>query len=268
MTAQFELPILTSSDPADGAQNLSTGATDAGSTFYINLEHPIEVPRNAINCTVEVQKATVWNVVPNIFTGVNDHFRLINGGVTYDAFIPQGLYGVSQLQTAMEREITNVGSPAGLFNIIADDPTQKINIRLNQAGTQIDLSLADDFRVILGFDSQIVPPAPSVGVFNQLGDNQAAFNQINSFLIHSDIVSRGIRNNGTFSNTINEVLIDVAPGSQITQKNFVPTRVPASKLIGTKLKTIKMWLTSNNNVLVNTNGEFWTALMVIRYSLE
>ena len=96
---------------------------------------------------------------------------------------------------------------------------------------------------------------------------QAAFNQINTFLIHSDIVQNGIRINGEFSNIIDEVLIDESPGSQLTQKNFVPTRVPANNLIGGKLKSIGMWLTSNTNELVNCSGEFWTCLLVIRYTL-
>jgi hypothetical protein len=265
---EYEIPILFSSNPADGAQNVSSGPLDAGSQFYVNLEHPIEVPRNAINCTVETQKATIWWVIPNIITNVNDQFYLEHATINYQATIPQGLYDLNGLQAAMEREITAVGAPAGLFNLIADDATQKVNIRLNQAGTQIDFTQSDTFRVVLGFNSQLVPPAPSVGVYNQLGDTEAKFNVVDSFLIHSDIVPRGIRTNGSFANIIDEVLIDVPPGSQIVQKNFVPTRVPANNLIGTKLKSVKMWLTDQSNNLVNTSGEFWTALVVIRYSMK
>lgn len=265
--SEFEIPILFSSNPADGAQNISTGQTDAGSQFYINLEHPIEVPRDAINATVESQKVTIWNVIPNVITGINDQFYLEHLTISYQATIPQGLYDINGLQSAMEREITAVGSPPSLFNLLADSATQRVNIRLNQAGTQMDFTQADTFRVILGFNSQLVPVAPSVGVYNQLADNVAAFNTLNSFLIHSDIVSQGIRINGRFANIIDEVLINVLPGSQIAQKNFVPTRVPAPNLIGSKLKTIKMWLTDESNNLVNTNSEFWTVLVVVRFHL-
>ncbi len=263
---EYEIPILTSSNALDGAQQISSNIRDAGSIFYITLQRPIEVPRNAINCTIEVQKATVWFVTPNILSTLNNQFYLIHLGTPYQASIPQGLYDINGLQSAMEREITAVGAPPNLFNLLPDGPTSKVNIRINQAGTQIDLDHTDTFEVILGFDQQLVPAAPSVGVFNQLGDTEAQFNTFNSYLVHCDI-TEGFRTNGNFANNIDEILIDVVPGQQIVQKNVLATRIPAPTLIGSKLKTIKMWITTESNEPINMNGEFWTTLMVIRYRI-
>lgn len=257
-----EIPLLASSNPDSGAQNVSPG----GDQFEINLEDPIQVPSNATSCTVEVQKATIWNVVPNVIAGSNDQWYTLHAAVNYQVTIPQGLYDLSGLQAAIDIQLQLAGAAAGLITFIADDSTQKAIIRINQAGTQIDLTPADTPRDLLGFNSQLLPPGGvSAGVENFVADNTAAFNTINSFLVHSDIVSRGIRTNNRYNQTIDEVLIDVRPGSQIVQKNFIATRVPAEQLIGATTKLIKFWLTDEQNRTVNTSGEFWTALVVIRF---
>ena len=58
----FEIPIIVSSSFEAGAVN----KTDIGSTFDILLEQPIIFPGDLINCTVQVDEATVWWVIPNI----------------------------------------------------------------------------------------------------------------------------------------------------------------------------------------------------------
>lgn len=257
-----EIPIIVSSDPNAGALNVSAD----GSSFEVNLEDPIRIPRDAKSVDVIVQEATVWWVIPNIITGQNDKFYLEHLATPYVATIPQGLYDLSGLQTAAEREIVAVGAPAGLFNFIADEPTQKVVIRFNQAGTQIDFTQADTFRGLMGFNSQLVPLAPSVGIYTQLADNEAAFNVVDYFLIHSDLVSRGIRINNTYNQTISQVLIDVPPGSQIVSRPFNPPPSPAWSLIGDIRKSLRFWITDQNNAPVNTVGEAWSARIIIRYT--
>lgn len=263
MTDTHEIPIIVSSDVAEGAQNKSAD----GSSFEVNLEDPIRIPTNASSVDIIVQEATIWWVIPNIITGVNDTFYIEHLTIPYVAVLPQGLYDLSCLQSATEREVVAAGAPAGLFNFIPDQATQKVVLQINQAGTQIDFTPADTFRDILGFDSQLVPVAPSVGFFAQVADNTAAFNTIDFFLIHSDIVPRGIRLNNTYSQTIAQVLIDTPPGSQIVSRPFNPPPSPAWDLIGAIRKRVKFWLTDNNNNLVNTNNENWSARLLIKYTV-
>ncbi len=254
------IPIIVSSDPANGAQLLSAD----GSSFEINLDDPIMVPESAKECTVVCQESTVWWVVPNITTGINDAFSIDDGGGPYAIVVPTGLYDVTSLQNATESAVIAAGGPAGMFTFIADSATQRIIIRVNLAGVTIDFTGLTTFRVILGFDSQVL--GPTVGASTDFpGDNQAAFNTINGFLIHSDIVSRGIRTNGRFDQIIAQVNIDVAPGSQIVSRPFLAPEAPANTLIGALRKRIRFWLTDTQNNLVNTQGEFWTTRMIIQY---
>lgn len=266
MVDYFEIPMIVSSDPNAGAQQVSAD----GSTFYIILDEPLDIPRDAKSVDIQVQEATVWWVIPNVLdSGVeqNNQFTIEEGGnVPFTITVPQGLYDLSALETAVEREVVATGAPAGLFNFISDDPTQKVVIRLNQAGTRIDFTGATTFRNLLGFDSQLVPVALSVGIYTQIGDNVAAFNQIDYFLIHSDLVGRGVRINNTYTQTIAQVLINVPPGSQIVSTPFNPPHSQAPELIGSKRSTIRFWLTDQANNLVNTNNETWSARVVIRYA--
>ena len=257
-----EISLLVTSDTAAGAQNKSVD----GSRFTIILDEPLEVPKTALSVDIIVEEATIWWTIPNVVTGINDRFYIDDGSGFFNVVIPQGLYDLSGLEAAVEREIVAAGEPSGLFNFIADDATQKVVLRLNQAATQVDFTQPDTFRGLLGFNSQLVPPAPTVGVYTQLGDNVAAFNQIDFFLIHSDLVSRGIRINNNYYQTIAQVLINVPPGSQIVSTPFNPPRSQAPELIGAKRSRIQFWLTDQSNNPVNTNEEDWSARITIRYS--
>lgn len=64
-----EINIIVSSDPSQGAFNRSAD----GSYFEIFLQdNGIQIPKDATQCYLSVEEATVWWTVPNVITGVND----------------------------------------------------------------------------------------------------------------------------------------------------------------------------------------------------
>lgn len=257
-----EIPLIVSSAIEAGAVNKSAD----GSSFSIFLEDPIDIPKTATSCFVTVQTSTIWWVIPNIITGISDKFRLDPGtGVFTDLFIPQGLYDLSGLQSAAETAAVNAGLPAGTFTFLSDSATQKVIIRFNVIAGRVDFSVVQTFRLIVGWTSIIVGPSGFIGE-SFLAPNTAAFNQIDFFLIHSDIVPRGIRLNNQYSNILSQVLISVRPGSQNIDSPFNPVKVPAWDLIGGLRKRVKFWLTDQQNRLVNTNNENWTARIIIKYT--
>jgi hypothetical protein len=74
MLVPEEINFLVTSDPSQGAKNVTTN----GSRFYVKLEEPIEVPKDALNATLTVEESTVWWTVPNIITGENDKLYVHN----------------------------------------------------------------------------------------------------------------------------------------------------------------------------------------------
>ena len=265
---RHEIPLLVTSDASIGASNVSPD----GSIFTVNLQEPISIPENAVNIVLTAEESTVWNVVANINVGINDLFKLTDDGTdsgiafTYNLVIPEGLYDLSALNQAIQRELVNLGAPTSpaLINLSADDATLKVEITFNFTGLSIDFTIVQSFRVILGFNSQVLGPNVTKPI-TFLADNTAFFNQIDHFLIHSDLVNNGIRLNDRFSQVIAQVLIDKAPGSQIISSPRNPSKIPASNLRGVNRSTIRFWITDNKDLAINTRGEFWTTRIAIIY---
>jgi len=264
-----EIPLLVSSNPNAGAKNIR----DNGSSFEVDLQDGLKIPKDAINCQVRIEESTVWWTVPNIIQGVNDKFY-VTGPNTADvitnfvATIPTGLYDLSGINQAILRDLENQGAkinPNPLITLTPDEPTQKVELRIDYNNVSVDFTKTDTPREILGFNSSIIGPFPTPT--NVLAPNVAQFNQVNYFLIHTDLTNKGIRINNKYNQTLGVVLIDVAPGSQIVSKPFNPARVNAPELVGTNRTRIRMWLTDDSDRRINTNGEYWTARMVISYQL-
>jgi hypothetical protein len=270
---QKEATIIVSSDPSLGAINRSSD----GSSFEIALEDPLEIPKNSFNCSVCVESAEVWWTCPNLITGQNDKLyiygdsnALVPVPQLYIVTIPQGLYDLTGLNTSILTQLQNLGSrtdPSPLINLSADSNTQKVNIKYNYNNVYIDFSQANTFREILGFNSQVYGPYIAAPI-NVLAPNTAAFNQINYFLIGSDLVRQGIRFNNTYAGVIAQVLIDVSPGSQIVSTPFNPSRIQCDELIGSKRTNLRFRLSDDKLRPVNTNGEYYSARIVIRYQIK
>lgn len=263
MSITYQLPFIFSSSVIDGATNKSPD----GSSFSVSFDRPILVPKEAKYCYIETQASEIWNVVPNILTGKNDLMKLTwdNVGLPtiVNIIIPQGLYDVTSLNDTVNRLLVEAGTPTDLIEITGNDPTQKVIITTKFAGTSIDFTISQSFRELLGFDSQVLGPSIAAETF--ISDNVASFNNIDYFLIHCDIINKGLRNNNRYTQIISQVLIDVPPGSQILSRPFNIPKIPANELIGDKRNLINIWLTDHNNNRVNTTGEDFSVRLVINY---
>lgn len=265
-TVPEEISMIVSSDPQNGARNVSPD----GSYFEVQLEDGLKIPKDALNVNISVEEATVWWTIPNIITGQNDKLY-ITGPDTADVIqnyvitIPQGLYNLSGINEAMIRELEAAGAkfdPEPLISLSPDEATQKVEMRFNYATVSIDFTQNDTPREILGFNSQVYSAVPTNPI---LAPNTAQFNQVNYLLIHSDLTNKGIRFNNSYNQTIGQVLIDVPPGSQIVSTPFNPAKISAQELAGTTRTNLRFWLTDDENRRINTNGEYWSARIVIKY---
>lgn len=266
---QHENHIIVSSDPVNGAVNKSSD----GSTFQIQLQEPIAIPKGAINVTLSVDSSSIWWTIPNIITGTNDTLYITapdTADVTtaYTVVIPQGLYDLSGLNEAIQRDLSNQGakvSPTSVIALTADENTQKVEILYNYSVVSIDFTQADTFRNILGFNSAVY--GGYTAPYTLLAPNVASFNTVNYFLIHSDLVSKGIRINNKYDQVIAQVHIDVSPGSQIIHSPFNPPKITANELAGSKRNVLRFRLTDEQGNAVNTSSENWSARLKISYMI-
>lgn len=250
--------LLASSDTDAGAENVSSD----GSQFSITLSNPIQIPRNAINPRVSVEKATIWWTILNIEEGVNDTFYVNHSSTDYTVTIEPGLYDITGLNTALTRGLNNEEFTSTI-TLTGDNNTQKSILTIADTAVTVDFTQSDTFRELLGFDSQTIVSTVADESFTS--DNVANFSSIGSFLIHSDLTDKGIIINNRYSQAVAQVLIDVSPGSQIVYEPYRPSTTAAKMLAGSLKQNIRFWLTDQNGNAVNTNEESWTALMRIQY---
>ena len=260
-----EIGLIASSNPENGAVKISSGG-DQFSVFYNN---PINIPgaNHGFNYVdIAAQATTLWYNFPNI-TSENNNFRITIGVTVFNVTIAEGLYTLDDLNESIDREIESLGGDTTVYQFQADTPTDKVNIFL--AGTvgtpvQIDFTIANSIRTILGFDSQLVPPAPATTDYNQLGDSIANFNQINSVLVHTDLVDSGIRIGSSFNSALQQVYLTTAPNFQQISEPFNLQWVAADALRGKTRTEARFWITDEQNRPLNTRGEFWDVNFVIR----
>jgi len=270
-----EISLIVTSDIDAGAINKSPD----GSAFSIKLEgNGIVIPIDAYNVSVAVEESGIWWTVPNFITDVNDLIYITgpndsNVLTNFIVRIPQGLYDLTALNTAIQSELEALGArtidpvssnPLPLIALLSDNATQKVRLRINYDNVSVDFTQPNTFREILGFESQIYGPYSNAPL-SILAENTASFNQVNYFLIHSDMVRNGLRFNNNYNQTIAQVLINVPPGSQIISTPFNPAKSEANDLAGNQLSRIRFWLTDDKNRPVNTNGENWGCRITLRY---
>ena len=265
-----EHEFIIDSDTKKGA----TAVNSIGSEFSINMPEGVGIPTGATNVNVIVPSATIWWTIPNITTGVNDRLTLTvpnaaNVLTPYVVTVQQGLYTADTLDAEIQNQLALLGakiSPKPTVQLRANSATQKIELLINYTGSSIDFTAAQNFREILGFDSKVVGPTVSDDVF-VIADSVAGFNQIEYFLLHSDLVTRGIRVNANYSSVIAKILVTAAPGNQIVYQPNQPSLVEANHLAGDRRTRLKFWLTDDQNRLVNTAGETFSASIRIQYTL-
>lgn len=226
-----------------------------------------------VSNTVNIQSFTIsgnsGGAVQSSLITTFDRYRGNAGLITYICVIPQGLYDLSLFNSAVMRSLENQGAlfdPDPILSFSADSATQRVEISFYYNNVSIDFTQPNTPRDILGFNSAVYGPYLT-NPFSIVAPNIASFNQINYFLIHSDLTYRGIRFNNSYNQTISQVLIDHAPGSQIISKPFNPARINASELAGGNRTNLRFWLTDDKDRRVDTNGEDWSARLIIRYSM-
>jgi hypothetical protein len=226
-----------------------------------------------VNVVTDTNFAQQFEVIPStdsLAVGVNSFSRYRAGlGQVFAITIPSGLYDLNGLNNSIQRELEVQGArtdPSPLVSFSPDDATQRVQMRLNYTDVAVDFTQSGTFRTILGFDALVYGPEPLAPV-DILAPDTAGFNTVNYFLIQSDLVQRGIRFNNVFNQTIAQVLINVAPGSQIVSTPFNPAKTNAQELAGTKRSNLRFRLTDDKGLPVNTNNEYWSVRVVIEYLL-
>lgn len=260
-----QLSFSFSSNPATGALNVRND----GSSFSVALDTAIRIPKDAVDCTLDVIQASLWYTMPNIAQsfGNNTLYFTYNGNA-YVFAIPDGLYSLSDLNSAISRHLSNIGLPSNLFIISGDSSTQKTIITYTIAGVRIDFNSPNNIRTVLGFNARLSPVnANAVAGQSEYSDTQAKFNRINSFLVRSSLVNHGLPINNTGAGIIASIPITSSPGAQINYQPNISITINAANIPESPIQFINFDLLDQDLRSVNTLGEYWSITVQIKYKI-
>jgi hypothetical protein len=224
------------------------------SQFNVQFDEPITIPVHAINPTIEVDEAIIYNNEPN-FVSISE-FKY--DGLPY--YVPIGNWGLNELSEFMTFLIRDL--PA--------NSTDKIQITGVDAISQVQVLstkniefVSTNFFDVLGFSAT---QNPILGGKTTLGDNKAKVNAIDYYLIACDIVSNGIRYNNDYNQIVAQVAITQETGSAIIYAPIQPALIPMDEAKGMIRSRVQARLLNNRLEPANTNGESWSVRLRIKWS--
>lgn len=271
MTNRVNLTFLVDSNPSTGATNINA----LGSEFTVNMQPALHVPAYATNISVIVKNAIVWFVTPNVVKDVNDRINITYNGIMYPLQIPVGLYDVDTLSNKINSIIhfqSNNVVPIDLIKLLPDIAENKVVIQFNYYNTEIDFTVQNSIRQVLGFSPQVLVgytgPGDGPIPFYFEGDLTARFNTTDYYLIRcSSLLSTGIQFNNDFSGIMCRIDVRGNINSKIDyDPNQVPI-IPAPRLRNCSLSELTFQLVNQNGELVDTRGEYWSVLFELHFDV-
>jgi hypothetical protein len=279
-----------SSDVANGALDKSA----IGDQFSVRFtEGSIFIPTTAMNVEVSTPSASIWYNTPNMYPDTGSGHKQNNtvqvvtshpGGafVNSSIVLPKMLISnISQIQTLMYEQIeldslqqnalSFVNSSYGFpFSFDQDPSTFRIFISVkSNRFFQLDFTSPTSFGPLIGFGYTAV--SSSGGPLDPtkiIAPSPPHFDNVDSYLIHCDLIQTGILVNGVSSQTVAQVAIDVEKaGFQIQYNPAIPPMCQAPHIKGARREYVRCWLTNEKNERVDTDGQNWGFRLRTQYLL-
>lgn len=271
-----QLEILVSSDPRAGAV-----VTESGSRMEIRFDEPMTIPREASNVELQVAGVNIWRTTPNVRAGINDRLEVFVDNVSVDTTIPEGNYDLDSLNQAIAVALNQLPllgyiSPALVeqtIEFVEDLATERVVLNIT-TDTNFTITFGPgSFGALLGFDDGeygppvILPPPGNTRFYTKEGQNRMNMTVIEYYLVHTDLVPRGLRVNGGFFQVAAQVLVEGGIGKQQVYAPTNPPKCRAQYLAGNSIDRITVWLTDHNNLPISTGGEPFVVRFIITYQV-
>ena len=271
--------LIISSDPKNGAINRSVD----GSRFTIQFNDPFYLPNNSYGTRLAVISSNIWNVSPNVSTALgNNILEIKDSNGIHRITIDQGLYDLESLFQQITHQFDNIPLTRPVFpfetmcNFQGNDSTGRIYIEFTDLATIANLEFIwsnSTITSLLGFTptSPTKPTSPSTPdrSFTIVSENFPKFNQYNSFVLHSDIVSEGIPINNNRDNIIAQIPIKAKVAEL---DNYFRAQEPylfstCDNLIGqqNQIYSMTFWITSETGVPLDQAGEYFDFVLLLSW---
>ncbi len=264
----YEQPFFLSSDTAESS-NIISKSSD-GSTFTVLLQPSMVIPTTAKNIKIYTPETKFWYTFKNISVAkANNKLYITNDAgipTKYTLTIDDGLYSLSELESALDYQIVAAGLPTGTLQLTPDNATGKVIFSLT-TGYQIYFG-TNSCYVLLGCTNlQKIPSGGlTVGAYTEKAPNVATFSSLTSVLFHCSLVSNSILN-GRGSDVIASVAPNTTVGSLQIDRPYNVIKVPCPNLQNVTINQITMSITDQLGVPLDTNSEIYQSTIILEYEI-
>lgn len=186
----------------------------------------------------------------------------------WDIYIPQGTYELGRLNQVLQDSLLGAGLLENAIEFELNPDNGKMSTLL-YTGTELDLTVTASPAEILGLQKQIysIPIIPDPPNPYAVAESQPAFNVVNQFHIHCDLVDRGIGVNSRHTDVVGVVPIteNNSIGYLVAYEPNTPTVTNIKQLRGTIRRDVRCWLTNEKDEFLNTGGEDWSFHIRLSY---
>ena len=186
----------------------------------------------------------------------NSHVRIsFDEGVSWKLItIPTGCYEIVAINETLQRLIKSAGGKVKMINISPNVNTLKCILDIMDEKCQIDFTVADCLRTVLGFDAKIYKHG------HYESDHLVDILNINSILVHCDVIGAS-RLNGLAAPIIYNFFPNVAPGEKIAEAPMNLIYVPITSDV---ISSMTCWLTDQDGQDLDLRGERLTITFHVR----
>lgn len=195
----------------------------------------------------------MYHSIPNI-DHRNNMLKYEYSGNIYEIGIPTGSYEIVSLNEYIQKCLNENGHD-NIFTVTANESTFKCHIHIKTPGVKIYFNINNSLNELLGFPKIILE-----GAKEHIGTNIVKILSVNSILVNCSIIE------GSYHNKSREPIIysffpNVPPGYKIVENPnnqvFLPVTLPV-------IESLHVWLTDQDQKILNTRGETITIRLVLK----
>ena len=192
-------------------------------------------------------------------TTSNNNFRYFNGTTNKTITLSVGAYDINDINTAIQNAMKANGdwdnvNNAFYITISPNTPTLGSIINITNVNYTVDFTILNSLATLLGFNATVLTSGINIS------PNIVDIIHVNSIYVNCDII-KGSYVNGSYSPVLYNFFPTVGPGYKIVQ---VPENVVYLPLSSNQIMNIKIWLTDQNNNIIDFRGESITLRIEIR----
>ena len=249
--------------------NASSVSPDKSEIVY-RLKPALNIPKDAKNASIQVNKSQIWWNTPNV-DATNNVLQFVMGGSTQTWTADHGLYSLGDINTSLAYFLHSINMPEDAIQFVGLGYTGKLLVHVKATVATGDITMlwnSSTMDTLLGFNTNanftvIVADDEE----SQVANLKAVFNTMLYWCVECHGLGVGehmFAENGAQAEIIHTAAPVVSPGQQNIYEPVHPLKCPITT-IGHQIPQISFVLTDQNHQRVSTQGEDWSFTAVISW---